>query len=50
MQLPFTDGDPLIIEGFGTGDVNSFGWSADGKQIVYSVTTETQDAVLLSDF
>jgi len=50
LQLPIDGSSPRIIGGFGTGDVNSFDWSTDGKRVVYSVTTETQDAVLLSDF
>lgn len=50
LQLSIDDGNTQIIEGFGTGDVNSFDWSADGKRIVYSVTHETQDAIMLSDF
>lgn len=48
--MPMNGKTPWIIDGFGTGDVNSFSWSPDGKQLVYSVTTETQDAILLSDF
>jgi Tol biopolymer transport system component len=50
LLLPVEDGEPRIIEGFGTGDLNSFGWTEDGKKLIYSVTKETRDAVLLSGF
>lgn len=48
--VPINGDASWVIDGFGTGDPNSFDWSADGEQIVYSVTTETQDAIMLSDF
>jgi DNA-binding winged helix-turn-helix (wHTH) protein/Tol biopolymer transport system component len=50
LLLPTDGGKPRIIENLGKGVINTFVWSADGKQILYSVTNETQDAVWLSDF
>ncbi len=50
LLLPTDGGAGRIIENLGKGAINSFDWSADGRKILYSVTTETQDAVLLSDF
>lgn len=48
--VPLSGDASWTIEGFGTGDVNSFDWSKDGNRMVYSVTTETQDVILLTDF
>jgi Tol biopolymer transport system component len=39
---------PQIISGLGKGDVNWFDWSRDGRRILLSHTTETQDLVFLS--
>jgi DNA-binding winged helix-turn-helix (wHTH) protein/Tol biopolymer transport system component len=51
LLLPTGGGEkPRIIGNLGKGVINTFVWSADGKQILYSVTNETQDAVWLSDF
>lgn len=50
LLLPIDGGKPQIIENFGTGTVNSFDWSPDGKQILYSITNEAQDAIWLGDF
>ena len=50
LLLPTDGGKPRIIENLGKGVINTFVWSADGKQILYSVTNETQDAVWLNDF
>lgn len=50
LLLPTDGGKPRIIGNLGKGMINTFVWSADGKQILYSVTNETQDAVWLSDF
>lgn len=41
-------GDSQIVSGLGKGDVNWFDFSNDGKQIVVSHTTETQDVVFLT--
>jgi len=46
--LPIGGGESQIISGLGKGDVNWFEWSRDGKQIVISHTTETQDVVFIS--
>jgi Tol biopolymer transport system component len=48
LLLPTDGGASQVITGFGKGDVNWFDWSRDGRQIVFSHTTETQDAVFLS--
>jgi len=50
LVLPIDGGNAKIIENLGKGEINSFAWSADGKQILYSLTNETQDAVWLTDF
>jgi Tol biopolymer transport system component len=49
LLLPTDGGSPRIIEGLGKGDVNSFSWSRDGKQLLYSLTDEIQDVVLISN-
>ncbi len=49
LVFPVNGGKPQIVEGFGAGNVNSFDWSADGKQIVYSLTNEICDVVQLSN-
>ena len=41
-------GEPKIVSGLGKGDVNWFDWSRDGRRILLSHTTETQDLVSLS--
>lgn len=48
LLMPINGGEPRIIENLGRGEISSFDWSADGKQLLYAITTETQDAVLLS--
>lgn len=50
LLLPANGGEARIIENLGKGEVNSFDWSADGKQLLYSVTNETQDVVWLNGF
>lgn len=50
LLLPIDGGNAKIIENLGKGEINSFAWSADGKQILYSLTNETQDAIWLTDF
>ena len=50
LLLPVDGAAPRTIGNLGKGDLGSFAWSNDGRQLIYSVTTETQDAVLLSDF
>lgn len=45
-----TDGtDSVTVSGLDKGDVNWFEWARDGKRLVISQTTVTQDIVLLSD-
>ena len=48
LLLPTDGGKAQVISRLGHGRVNSFGWSTDGKTLVYSLTAETQDAVLLT--
>lgn len=48
--LPINGGEAKIFEGLGKGSSNLLEWSADGKQFLYPLITETQDAVMLTDF
>ena len=48
--LPINGAESKTIEGAGKGRIASFAWSPGGDQIVFSQITETQDAILLSDF
>ncbi|MBA2735949.1 MAG: winged helix-turn-helix domain-containing protein [Pyrinomonadaceae bacterium] len=48
LLLPTAGGESQIVSGLGKGDINWFEWSRDGKQIVISHTTETQDVVFIS--
>ena len=48
LLLPIGGGESQIVSRLGKGDVNWFEFSPDGKQIVVSHTTETQDVVFLS--
>lgn len=50
LLLPTGGGEPKTISGLGKGSIESFEWSPDGRQIVFTQTVETQDAVLLTDF
>jgi DNA-binding winged helix-turn-helix (wHTH) protein/Tol biopolymer transport system component len=50
LLLPTDGGTPKIVGGLGKGELNSFDWSRDGKQIVFSKSNKSTDAVLLSDF
>lgn len=50
LLMPVDGSSTKIISGLGKGEINSFDWSRDAKQLVFSQTTETQDAVLLTDF
>ena len=48
--IPFDGGEPHIIPDLGQGIVPSFAWSADGRKIVYLLTTETHDVVSLTNY
>lgn len=48
--FPTDDGEAKIIDGLGKGSSNLPEWSPDGKQFLYPLINETQDAVLLTDF
>lgn len=48
LLLPVNGGEAQIVSGLGEGDVDAFDWLPDGRQIVVSHTTETQDVVFLS--
>jgi DNA-binding winged helix-turn-helix (wHTH) protein/Tol biopolymer transport system component len=50
LLLPTNGGEPKIIGGLGKGEINSFDWSRDGRQIIFSTSNKSTDAVLLSDF
>ncbi len=50
LLLPLDGGEAQIISGLGKGASNLPEWSADGRQLLYPVITETQDAVLLTEF
>lgn len=50
LLLPVDGGKARSVENLGKGEIDSFAWSADGRQIIYSVTNETQDAVWLGNF
>lgn len=50
LLLPLDGSEAQIIKGLGKGSSNLPEWSADGKQFLYPLITETQDAVLLTDF
>lgn len=45
----FTKGEKIINE-IGKGEIQSFDWSQNGKNIVYSVNTQTKDVIKISDF
>lgn len=49
LLLPVDGGEAKIFDGLGKGTSNLPEWSSDGKQFLYSLITETQDAVLLTD-
>ena len=48
LNLPIGGGEAQIVSDFGKGSVNWLDWSRDGRQIVVSHTTATQDVVFLS--
>lgn len=50
LLLPLDGGDAQIINGLGKGSSNLPEWSPNGRQFLYPLITETQDAVLLTDF
>ncbi len=50
LLLPLNGDEAQIISGLGRGTSNLPEWSSSGKQLLYSVISETQDAVLLTDF
>ncbi|HQU83166.1 MAG TPA: winged helix-turn-helix domain-containing protein [Pyrinomonadaceae bacterium] len=47
--LPLNGGEAKIYEGLGKGSSNLPEWSPDGKQFLYPLINESQDAVLLTD-
>ena len=50
LLLPLDGGEAQLISGLGKGASNLPEWSPGGKQFLYPVISETQDAVLLTDF
>lgn len=49
MLVPVEDKREKIITDVGKGEITSFDWSQDGKNIVYSVNTQTKDVIYISD-
>lgn len=49
MLLPIIDKREMIIIDVGKGEISSFDWSQDGKNIVFSVNTQTKDVVYISN-
>lgn len=47
--LPLDGGEAKIFDGLGKGSSNLPEWSPDGKQFLYPLINESQDAVLLTD-
>lgn len=50
LLMPIDGKEAKVISGFGKDEINSFDWSQDGKQIIFSQSSEMQDAVVLADF
>ncbi len=50
LLLPVDGGEFKTINGLGNGASNLPEWSPDGRQFLYSLIKETQDAVLLTGF
>jgi DNA-binding winged helix-turn-helix (wHTH) protein/Tol biopolymer transport system component len=50
LLVPASRGEPHVVSNLGNGVVNSFAWSADGNTLLYLLTTETHDAVSLTNF
>ena len=48
--VPVARGDSHVVSNLGNGVVNSFAWSSDGATLIYLLTTETRDAVSLTNF
>ncbi len=48
--IPTNGGKAQIFPGFGKERIEWFAWSPDGKQIVISQETETQDLVLMNNY
>ncbi len=49
LLLPTDGSSAITLSGLDKGDVNWFEWARDGKRLIISQATETQDVVLLSD-
>ena len=49
LLMPMDGTDAVTVSGLDKGDVNWFEWARDGKRLVISQTTVTQDIVLLTD-
>ncbi|MEQ1642675.1 MAG: hypothetical protein ABL959_04415, partial [Pyrinomonadaceae bacterium] len=50
LLLPIDGSEPTLIENLGKGNSHVPEWKSDGKQFLFPVISETQDAVLLSKF
>ncbi len=49
MLLPVVNKKEKIITDVGKGEINSFDWSQDGKNIVFSVNNQTKDVIYISN-
>jgi len=45
-----TGGDPMQLTKFTNGDMFSFSWSKDGKQLAFSRGVRKTDVVMMSNF
>lgn len=49
-EQPFTGGDPVPLTKFTSGEMFSFAWSKDGKQLAFSRGQHKTDVVMMSNF
>lgn len=49
-EQPLAGGDPHQVTRFASGQVFSFAWSRDGKELLLSRGNESSDVILISNF
>jgi Tol biopolymer transport system component len=49
-EQPLAGGDPHQVTRFASGQIFSFAWSRDGKQLLLSKGSDDSDVILISDF